>query len=205
MCSATPPAAIKHMAARGLRVSELIIKLGHRAPMARPAKSLIVPNIARTPMAHLLNRLDVGAAMQRNHARPLSRRRGMTLLELVVVATIAGLMLGMVLPKISSFREQMLLDSTAQGLARDIIRTRGEALKRNEPVTVRRLDDTAYQVRAEQPRRLPTGLTFVGPSVDSTRFHPFGLVAIGVGEWRIQAVSTQRRVVVRTTGHVRVE
>jgi prepilin-type N-terminal cleavage/methylation domain-containing protein len=143
--------------------------------------------------------------MRTNQRKTGVQRKGMTLLELAVVATLAGLLLGMVVPRIASFREHMLLDSTAQGLARDIMRTRGEALKRNEAVTIRRLADTAYQVRTEAPRRLPSGLTFTNVTVDSVRFHPFGLVAIGVGEWRIQAVSNQRRVVVRTTGHVRVE
>jgi hypothetical protein len=125
----------------------------------------------------------------------------MTLLELAVVATIAGI----IVPRISSFREQMLVDSTAQGLARDIIRARGEALKRNESVSVTRLDDTAYKVRTERPRRLPPGLTFANTSVAEVRFAPFGLVSAGVGTMTIKAGSTERRVIVRTTGHVRVE
>jgi hypothetical protein len=130
----------------------------------------------------------------------------MTLLELAVVATLAGLLLGIVMPRIASFREHMLLDSTAHTLARDVIRTRGEALKRNEFVSIKRLDDTAYQVRSEAPRRLPAGLTFdVGSSVDSVRFAPFGLVAFGVGSMRLRAGNATRRVIVRTTGHVRVE
>jgi Tfp pilus assembly protein FimT len=134
------------------------------------------------------------------------RRKGMTLLELAVIATIAGLVLAMVMPRMSSFREQMLLDSTAHELARDLVRTRGEALKRNEFVSLKRIADTAYQVRSEGPRRLPAGLAFnTDASVDSVRFAPFGLVDVGVGSLTLRAGSSIRRVTVRKTGHVRVE
>ena len=152
------------------------------------------------------NRLDAGAPMERNQPKTRLQRKGMTLLELAVVATLAGLMLGFVVPKIAAFREQMLLDSTAHELARDVIRTRGEALKRNEFVSIKRIDDTAYRVRSEASRRLPPGLTFVvASSVDSVRFAPFGLVDFGVGSLQLRAGSTDRRVTVRKTGHVRVE
>jgi hypothetical protein len=157
-------------------------------------------------------RLDAGAGMRRTRSTGARRRKGITLLELAVIATLAGLMLGILVPRISSFRAPMLLDGTAHGLARDLVRARGEALKRNEVVTVHRLDDTAYKVRSasgaldEAPRRLPAGLAFHGGgSVDSVRFAPFGIVSFGVGALRIDAGSNQRRVVVRTTGHVRVE
>jgi type II secretory pathway pseudopilin PulG len=129
----------------------------------------------------------------------------MTLLELAVVATLAGLILAIFVPKISSFRTQMLLDSTAQELARDVIRARGEALKRNESVSVTRLDDTAYKVRTEAPRRLPAGLAFKAGSVAEVRFAPFGLVSAGVGSMTLTAGPYERKVTVRTTGHVRVE
>jgi hypothetical protein len=129
----------------------------------------------------------------------------MTLLELAVVATVGGLVLGIMFPKIASFRQQMLLDGIAHEIARDVNRTRGEALKRNEFVSLKRLADTAYQVRSEAPRRLPPGLTFVSGSVDSVRFAPFGLVDVGVGSLRVRTGSRERVVSVRKTGHVRVE
>ena len=150
--------------------------------------------------------LDAGAGMRRTHPSGIRRqRKGLTLLELAVVATLAGLILGMFVPKISSFREQMLLDSTAQELARDVIRARGEALKRNESVSVTRLDDTAYKVRTEAPRRLPHGLNFKAGSVSEVRFAPFGLVSVGVGSMTLTTGTYERKVTVRTTGHVRVE
>jgi type II secretory pathway pseudopilin PulG len=130
----------------------------------------------------------------------------MTLLELAVVATIAGLVLAVVTPRISAFRQQMLLDSTAHEIARDLIRTRGEALKRNEAASLKRVGDNAYRVRNEPARPLPPGLTFqTAASVDSVRFAPFGLVELGVGSLTLQAGSRVRRVTVRKTGHVRVE
>jgi prepilin-type N-terminal cleavage/methylation domain-containing protein len=144
--------------------------------------------------------------MRRTHTGAKIERKGMTLLELAVVATIAGLVLGIVLPKMSSVRAQMLLDSTAHEIARDLIRTRGEALKRNEYVSLKRSDDTAYWVRAESRRRLPEGVTFkVASSVDSVRFAPFGLVDMGVGSLVLQSGPRERRVTVRKTGYVRVE
>jgi type II secretion system protein H len=134
------------------------------------------------------------------------RRKGVTLLEMMVVATLAGLMLGLVVPKMVSFNRGMTLDSAAQALVRDLGRARVEALKRNEPVSLKRVGDSAYQVRTEAPRHLPPGVTFVADgSVDSVRFASFGLVVAGTGALKVRAGSDQRRVVIRSSGHVRVE
>jgi type IV fimbrial biogenesis protein FimT len=147
-----------------------------------------------------------GAAMRDRMRRQSYRRRsGMTLLELAVVATLAALMLGVVVPRIASFREQNLLDSTAHGLARDIARARSEAIKRNAQVSVTRLADTAYRVAAEPHRRLPPDVRFNTASVGTVTFSPFGIIQIGAGTMRLDAGSRSRRVIIRTSGHVRVE
>lgn len=126
-------------------------------------------------------------------------------MELVVVATIAGFVLAVAAPRIQSYRATMLLNSVAHEVARDLGRARIDALKRNEAVTLRLLGDTAYQVRTEPHRRLPAGLTFYRTgSVDSVRFASFGPVVIGSGSIFVDAGSSRRRVVIRSTGQVSV-
>jgi type IV fimbrial biogenesis protein FimT len=133
------------------------------------------------------------------------RRGGATLLELAVVAGLAGLMLGLVVPRVASFREHMLLDSAAHGLARDLARARSEAIKRNAQLSLTRLADTAYRVGTEPHRRLPPDVTFNTSSVGTVTFSPFGIIHLGAGTVRLDAGSRSRRVVIRASGHVRVE
>jgi prepilin-type N-terminal cleavage/methylation domain-containing protein len=140
------------------------------------------------------------------YSRQKVLQAGFTLLELVVVATIAGLILAVVAPRIQAYRENMLLNSVAHELVRDLGRARIEALKRNEGVTLRLLEDTAYQIRTEPHRRLPAGVTFYRTgSVDSVRFASVGPVVIGAGSIVVDAGTARRRVVIRSTGQVAVQ
>lgn len=133
-------------------------------------------------------------------------RQGVTLLELAVVCTMAGLILAVMTPRIQTYRERMAVDSAVHELTRDLGRARIEALKRNEAVTLRLVGDTAYQVRAEAARRLPRGLKFYrGGSVDSVRFASIGPVVIGAGSIYVDAGPVRRRVVIRSSGHVAVQ
>jgi Tfp pilus assembly protein FimT len=124
----------------------------------------------------------------------------------VIVATLAAALLAVAAPRVVAYREHMALDSVAHELARDLGRARVEAIKRNEAVTLRRLADTAYQIRADPARRLPPGVKFnTASTVDSVRFAAFGPVVIGAGAWNLTTAHSSRVVTVRASGQVGVQ
>src|SRR3712207_9273517 len=69
-------------------------------------------------------------------------RRGMTLLELAIVATLAGVLLGVVVPRIANAYTGTQLDSAAHELARDLGRARSEAIRKNQDRKSTRLNSS---------------------------------------------------------------
>jgi hypothetical protein len=133
-------------------------------------------------------------------------RKGVTVLEIAMVMTLAGIVLGLVMPKIRTVRDNMSVDSVAYDLARDLGRARMEAIKRNQKLTFTRLADTAYQVGDESPRRLPAGVLFnEGASAESVTFTSMGVVADGTSQIKVKSASDSRVVVIRGSGHVSVK
>lgn len=132
--------------------------------------------------------------------------KGMTLLEIMMVMTLAGLMLGVVAPRISRFQSSATLDSASYELARDLGRARMEAVRLNQKLIVTRYADTAYQVGDEAVRRLPKGVHFhEAQSAESITFMSLGLVADGASQFRLGSGTAARRVVLRGSGHVSVQ
>jgi hypothetical protein len=133
-------------------------------------------------------------------------RLGVTLLEVAIVATLAGIMLGVFVPKIRTYQSGASIDGAAYEVARDLGRTRMEAVRRNQKVIFTRLADTAYQVGDEPPRRLPVGVKFHEPtSAESITFNAMGLAADGASHIKLKAASVSRTVVIRGSGHVSVQ
>jgi len=132
-------------------------------------------------------------------------RTGMTLLELAIVATLAGLMLGLMVPRIASTYSSTQLDSSAHELARDLGRARSEAIRKNQSVTVTRLADTAYRVGTEPVRRLPPTVTFkAGASLAAVTFSPLGITTTAQGLFNMRTGTATRIVYVRKSGFVSV-
>jgi Tfp pilus assembly protein FimT len=144
--------------------------------------------------------------MSSTPARRLALRKGVTLVELALVAVVTGVILGMVAPRLTTVRGRLQLDSTAHGLARDLGRARMDAVKRNAQVTLTLVGDTGYVIGTEKAHRLPSGLVFnLSESVTSVTFNPFGPVAAGSGHIRLASGDYERRVKIRNSGHVSVE
>jgi Tfp pilus assembly protein FimT len=135
------------------------------------------------------------------------RRTGMTLLELAIVATLTGVLLGVVVPRLANTYTGTQLDSAAHELARDLGRARSEAIRTNQSVTVTRLADTAYRVASEPHRRLPTGVQFKpGAGLNLVTFSPLGITTTSQGFFNMRTVSggSTRIVYVRKSGLVQV-
>lgn len=133
-------------------------------------------------------------------------RKGVTLLEIMMVMTLAGVMLGVVVPSVLTFRQTASLNTAAYELARDLGRARVEAVKRNQKVMFTRLADTSYQVGDEGPRRLPPAVRFKeDDSAESVTFTSMGVVADGTSQFNLKAGTSLRTVVVRASGHPSVK
>jgi prepilin-type N-terminal cleavage/methylation domain-containing protein len=133
------------------------------------------------------------------------RRKGMTLLELAIVVTLTGIMLGVVVPRIASSYSRAQLDAAAHALARDLGRARMEAIRKNQSVTVTRLADTAYRVGTEPVRRLPYTVTFkAGASLAAATFTPLGITSTAQGLFHLRTSAEVRLVYVRKSGLVSV-
>lgn len=135
------------------------------------------------------------------------RRTGMTLLELAIVATLAGVLLGVVVPRLSSSYTATQLDSAAHELARDLARARSEAIRKNQSVSVTRLADTAYRVGTEPHRRLPSGVQFKpGAALAVVTFSPLGITSTAQGFFNMRTLGggSTRIVYVRKSGLVQV-
>ena len=82
-------------------------------------------------------------------------RRGFTLVELVVVLTIAGVSLGISVYFFSSFLSQSASRRAAQVFSRDLAQARAFATRSREAVTVRFFEDSlVYRVDSEGGREL---------------------------------------------------
>jgi type II secretory pathway pseudopilin PulG len=139
-------------------------------------------------------------------AQPRRSRRGASLLEIMTVMTLAGLVLGMIVPNIRAFRETASLDSAAHEVARDLGRARIEAVKRNQKVMFVRMSATTYQIDFAPERSLPGGVRFhEGGSAESVTFNSMGVSADGAVQFKLKSGSETRHVKVRASGHASVE
>jgi hypothetical protein len=149
--------------------------------------------------------LDAGALMRWTNRTARIPRKGLTLLELAIVATLAGIMLGVVAPRIATSYSRLQLDTVAHGMSRDLGRARMTAIKRNQPITVTRLADTAYRVGTEPHRRLPMGVTFKpAGSLAVITFSPLGILSTGPGSLTLRTATNSRVVMVWKSGQTSV-
>lgn len=66
----------------------------------------------------------------------MRRSHGFTLIEVLVVLTVLGIMLGVGIPSFKNFIAQQRVKSTAYEIATSLLIARSEAIKRNASVTV---------------------------------------------------------------------
>jgi prepilin-type N-terminal cleavage/methylation domain-containing protein len=137
------------------------------------------------------------------HFVALRARRGVTLIELMIVVAIVGIAAGFAWPKFIETRQQMAVESAAQRLTRDLGLARTEAIKRNRPVSLRRIGMDAYQIDSVPARVFTDGLRFKGGAPAVVTFVPFGPLTTGPASFQVALGNYSKRVEINAAGFAR--
>jgi len=129
--------------------------------------------------------------------------RGFTLVEAVMVMVVAGLLMAIALPRFRNQRNRYSLDSAAYQLVGDLRRGQIEAIRRNQPVTLERINDSTYNVDFIGDRILGDKVRFAAAlSADSVRLSAFGPPTTGARSFVVQIGGAQKTVTVSAAGLV---
>jgi prepilin-type N-terminal cleavage/methylation domain-containing protein len=132
--------------------------------------------------------------------------RGFTLVEAVMVMVIAGLLVAIALPRFRDQRDRFSLDTAAYQLAGDLRRAQVEAIRRNQPVTLERINDSTYNVDFIGDRLFESSVKFATAlSADSVRLAAFGPPTTGARTFVVQRSGAQKSVTVSAAGLVTVQ
>ena len=132
-----------------------------------------------------------------------TRRRGMTLPELVVATAIVGLLTSFAVPSVRRSLRRHSLEEATQKLRASLVEAQTLAIKKNAAVTVRRVGTTGYRIDGKDTQTLPTSVSFVSTSADSVRFVSFGPPTTGAASFTLQwDASHQSTVSVNAAGRV---
>ena len=136
----------------------------------------------------------------------LSSRRGFTLVETMMVIVLAGMLLGIALPRFREQRRRYQLDAAVHQLAGDLRRAQVQAIRRNQPVTLERINDSTYNIDFIGDRRIEDGVRFdPGLSADSVRLAAFGPPTTGARTFVVQRDGAQKSVTVSAAGLITVQ
>jgi prepilin-type N-terminal cleavage/methylation domain-containing protein len=132
--------------------------------------------------------------------------RGFTLVETLMVIVLVGMLMAIALPRFRTQRNRYWLDNAAYQLAGDLRRAQIEAIRRNQPVTLERINDSTYNVDFIGDRVLRDKVRFdPGLSADSVRLATFGPPTTGARSFVVQLSGTQKTVTVSAAGLVTVQ
>ncbi len=136
----------------------------------------------------------------------LPNRRGFTLVETMMVIVLAGMLLGIALPRFREQRRRYQLDTAAHQLAGDLRRAQVEAIRRNQPVTVERINDSTYNIDFVGDRLFEGSVKFsTALSADSVRLAAFGPPTTGARSFVVQRDGAQKTVTVSAAGLITVQ
>lgn len=129
-------------------------------------------------------------------------RRGMTLVELTITMTIAGLLTLIAAPSMRTALRRHALEDATQRLTSELVRAQSEAIKLNRPVTVKRVGHTGYRVDNGDTQLLPNSVRFITTAPDSVRFASFGPPLSGATTFTLQWEGNTRAITVNAAGRV---
>ena len=133
-------------------------------------------------------------------------RRGFTLVEAMMVIVCAGMLLAVALPRFREQRRRYQLDTAARQLAGDLRRAQIEAIRRNTPVTLERMNDSIYNIDFIGDRLLQDNVRFnMGLTADSVRLAAFGPPTTGARSFVVTRDGAQKTVTVSAAGLVTVQ
>jgi len=138
-------------------------------------------------------------------------RHGHTLLELTLVLVVAGLTLGIALPRLSALRDTLDVEQAAHEVVTAHRRARIAAILHGRPVVLSISPDSLAYRLAGAPGRLwgapgpaRNGITMASPARQLT-FSPVGItMGLSNGSFRFIRGAASRTVVVSRLGRVRV-
>ena len=131
------------------------------------------------------------------------RRAGVTLIELMIVVAILAITAGFAWPKFIETRQQLAVESAAQRLTRDLGLARTEAIKRNRPVSLRRIGMDSYRIDSVPPREFAPGVRFAGGAPTVVTFVPFGPLTTGPASFQVSYGNYSKRVEINAAGFAR--
>ena len=131
--------------------------------------------------------------------------RGFTLVEAVVIMVLAGMIMSIALPRFRERRNSYLLDTAAFQLAGDLRRAQIEAIKRNTPITLTRVNDSTYNINFIGDRRLDNARFVAASSAASVQMAAFGPPTSGARTFVVALGGRQKTVNVSAAGLVSVQ
>jgi type II secretory pathway pseudopilin PulG len=123
-----------------------------------------------------------------------------------MVMVLAGMLMAIALPRFREQRNRYQLDTAVFQLAGDLRRAQIEAIRRNQPVTLERINDSTYNLDFIGDRLLQSSVKFATAlSADSVRLAAFGPPTTGARSFVVQLDGAQRTVTVSAAGLVTVQ
>ncbi len=126
---------------------------------------------------------------------------------------VAGLLLGIAIPRFAAVRQNLQLDTAAHQLAGDLRHTQVEAIKRNRTVMLGVTGTSTYSIRSVPPpspvtvyfaRSFSPVVTF-GAGATSVQMRSFGPPATGAATFIVQSGTAQKSVIVSAAGRISVQ
>lgn len=122
---------------------------------------------------------------------------------MMIVVSIVGITAGVAWPKFAATRQQMAVESAAQQLMHDLGLARTEAIKRNRPMSLRRIGMDAYKVDSVPMRVFGEGVRFTGGAPAVVTFVPFGPLTTGPASFQVAVGNYSKRVEINAAGFAR--
>lgn len=138
-------------------------------------------------------------------------KNGFTLVETALALVVAGLLLGIALPRLSALKQGVTVEGAAQNIAAAHRRARTTAIVHGRPAILSVAAQTlritlvgAGQPHWTSPGPQEDGVTLAGPPRDLT-FSPLGITTgVSNASFHLSLGSTSRTVVISRLGRVRI-